>query len=270
MVPRTYRVVQNRRETRDTTTLELTPVDGSGLPFVPGQFNMLYAFGKGEVPISISGDVARPHALTHTVRAVGTVSQALCMMKPGSAVGVRGPFGSSWPVKAAEGSDVLVVAGGIGLAPLRPAFYHLLAHRERYGQVALLYGARTPHELLFVDELEKWRGRFDVEVEVSVDNADSAWHGHVGVVTTLIRRADFDPSETVALVCGPEVMMRFTVFGLLDAGMSKDHVFVSLERNMKCGVGLCGHCQFGPEFVCKDGPVFSYNRIERFFRIREI
>ncbi len=270
MIPQPWRVVRVRRETHDTKTLELEPIDGPGFHFAPGQFNMLYAFGIGEVPISISGDPAEPHRLVHTVRAVGAVTKALCGLKRDSVIGVRGPFGSAWPLEAAEGSDIVIVAGGIGLAPLRPALYHVLANRGKYGNVALLYGTRTPQDLLYLKELEKWRGRFDLQVEVTVDHAGEGWFGHVGVVTTLIPRAHIDPDETVALVCGPEIMMRFTVKALEERGVPPENVYISLERNMKCAVGLCGHCQFGPEFICKDGPVFRFREIERFFRVREI
>ncbi len=270
MVPRPWRVVRVRRETHDTKTLELEPTEPLSFPFQPGQFNMLYVFGIGEVPISISGDPQEPHRLVHTVRAVGAVTRALCSLKRGDVVGVRGPFGSAWPVEEAEGHDVVIVAGGIGLAPLRPALHHVLANRGKYGNVVLLYGARTPRDLLYRKELERWRGRFDLQVEVTVDSAGEGWYGHVGVVTTLIPRADFDPAETVAWVCGPEIMMRFTVQALRERGVSPEDVYISMERNMKCAVGFCGHCQFGPEFVCKDGPVFRFAEIERFFRVREV
>ncbi|KRT75861.1 MAG: oxidoreductase FAD/NAD(P)-binding domain-containing protein [Armatimonadetes bacterium CSP1-3] len=271
VVPRLFRVRGRRRETRDTITVDLqavAPADESG--FTPGQFNMLYIFGTGEVPISISGDPGRVDFLAHTVRAVGAVTQSLAAMKRGALVGVRGPFGTSWPVEAAEGSDVVIVGGGIGLAPLRPVLYRLLARREKFGRIVLLYGARTPGDLLYVRELERWRSRMDLDVEVTVDAAAGSWRGNVGVVTTLIPRAPFDPASSVALVCGPEVMMRFTVRELQARGVRDDRMFLSMERNMKCGVGQCGHCQYGPFFICRDGPVFPYGQIAPFFRVREI
>jgi NAD(P)H-flavin reductase len=231
---------------------------------------MVYVSGVGEVPISISGDPAKPKILIHTVRSVGTVTQKICQPRPGRVLGVRGPFGSSWPVKEAVGSDVVIVCGGIGLAPLRPAIYHLMANREKYGRVALLYGARTPEDLLYKDELPKWRGQFDLQVEVTVDAATGGWRGNVGVVTTLIPPARFDPENTVAMVCGPEVMMRFTLLELEKRGVPSENTFVSMERNMKCAVGFCGHCQFGSTFICKDGPVFRYDQIQPFFVTREI
>ncbi len=271
LLPRRYRVRRVRRETRETFTLELEPASWEGgSPFAPGQFSMLYVFGVGEVPISISGDPHRPETLIHTVRAVGPVTKALSRLKRGDTLGVRGPFGSHWPVEEARGHDVVLVAGGIGLAPLRPVLYDLLPNRERYGRIVLLYGARTPQELLYTRELEHWRGRFDLEVGVTVDSAPGGWRGNVGVVTTLIPRAPFDPLHTVAMVCGPEVMIRFTVLELQKRGVGPDRVFISLERNMQCAVGFCGHCQFGPTFLCKDGPVFRYDRVQSFMGIREV
>ena len=271
MVPRPFRVQRVRRETHDTFTFELESANGAeGFPFAPGQFNMVSVFGVGEVPISISGDPTRPQTLVHTVRSVGTVTQAICKLKRGGVLGVRGPFGSHWPVEEAAGSDVVIVAGGIGLAPLRPVLYYLLSNREKYGRVVLLYGARTPQELLYKLELEKWRGHFDLEVEVTVDTAAAGWRGNVGVVTALIPGARFDPFHTAAMVCGPEVMMRFTVRELETRGVEPENISISMERNMKCGVGFCGHCQFGPTFVCKDGPVFDYADIQAFFAKREI
>lgn len=271
MRPRPFRIRQRSRETADTFNLVLEPADG-GLPlgFAPGQFNMLYAFGAGEVPISISGDPARPARLVHTIRAVGAVTRLLQKLQRGDIVGVRGPYGTSWPVEQAQGHDLVVVAGGIGLAPLRPALYHVLLHRGRYGRVVLLYGARTPKDLLYTRELRGWRGRFDVEVEVSVDRASPEWQGSVGVVTRLVDRAPFEASTAMALVCGPEVMIRYTVMALEKRGVSRASISVSMERNMKCGIGLCGHCQFGPWFVCRDGPVFRYDRTLPFFGMREV
>jgi NAD(P)H-flavin reductase len=271
MLPRPYRVQQVRQETSDTFTLELEPESGkSEFSFVPGQFNMLYAFGVGEVPISISGDPGKPATLVHTTREVGMVTRAMRNLKPSEWLGVRGPFGSGWPVTEARGADVVIVAGGIGLAPLRPALNQLLAARKYYGKVVLLYGTRTPADILFRRELHQWHARFDLEVHVTVDRAMGNWRGNVGVVTTLIARAPFDPHSTVAMVCGPEVMMRFTAQELERRGVTIQNIHLSMERNMKCAVGFCGHCQFGPSFICKDGPVFRYDRIQPLLAIREI
>jgi NAD(P)H-flavin reductase len=185
-------------------------------------------------------------------------------------LGLRGPYGTPWPVESAEGNDVVFVAGGLGLAPLRPAIYHVLARREQYGRVVVLYGTRSPSDILFRHEVERWRRRLDLEILVTVDRADADWRGDVGVVPRLIGRAGFDPHAVVAMVCGPEVMMRFTANGLHAAGVALDHIYLSMERNMKCAIGLCGHCQFGPDFVCKDGPVMRYDRIADIMTVREI
>ncbi|RPH96409.1 Ni/Fe hydrogenase subunit gamma [candidate division KSB1 bacterium] len=271
MTPLPFRVKRTVQETHDTFTLELEPAGGkSNFAFAAGQFNMLYAFGVGEVPISISGDPGKSQALVHTTRAVGHVTEALRKLKKGDLLGIRGPFGSSWPITQARGCDVVLVAGGIGLAPLRPAFYHILSHREEYGQVALLYGTRTPQDMLYERELEQWRGRFDVEVGITVDRATTGWKGSVGVVTRLISKAPFDPHTAIAMVCGPEIMMRYAIMELQKRGVADSRIYLSMERNMKCGIGLCGHCQFGPTFVCKDGPVYSYDSIRDWLRKREI
>jgi NAD(P)H-flavin reductase len=269
MTPVPFTVRRATRETADTVTLELDP-SPSGFAFSSGQFNMLYALGIGEVPISISGDPAPGAPLEHTIRSVGAVSAALCGLRDGDTVGVRGPFGTDWRVRDAAASDVVIVAGGIGLAPLRPAVRELLARRERYGRISVLYGARTPADLLFRDEVEGWRGRFDVDVEVTVDAAGTDWRGNVGVVPQLLGRATFDPATTAAMVCGPEVMMRFTVQALLEAGVDADRILVSLERNMQCAIKQCGHCQLGPFFVCADGPVFPYSVVAPWLRPREV
>ena len=268
MVPAPYRVVRRHRETSDTWTLELEPVSGERLQASPGQFAMLYAFGVGEVPISISGDSEGP--LVHTVRAVGAVTDAICAARPGTVLGVRGPLGNSWPLEDATGADVVIVGGGIGFAPLRPALYHVLRHRGEYGGVVLLYGSRTPNDLLYRPELERWRGRFDLEVGVTVDAAMAEWRGRVGVVPMLIAGVRFDPGSSVALVVGPEIMMRFTVDALRIRGMPADRIYVSLERNMRCGLGHCGHCQLGPTLICRDGPVYRYDEIERLVTVREL
>ncbi|MGC2462163.1 MAG: FAD/NAD(P)-binding protein [Steroidobacteraceae bacterium] len=269
LAPQLYRVGRVRRELADTTTLELAPVTGPRPTFEPGQFNMLYAFGVGEIAISISGAADAAH-FVHTVRNVGAVSAAIAKLRAGATIGVRGPFGTSWPVVSAQGADVLFVAGGLGLAPLRPAIYHVLANRTRYGRVVILFGSRNPKDMLYRRELEQWRQRLDVDIEVTVDHADADWHGNVGVVPALIRRVAFDPHDSFALVCGPEVMMRFTVSALRDEGVVPDRIYLSMERNMKCAIGLCGHCQFGPVFVCKDGPVMRFDKIAEIFAMREI
>lgn len=254
MAPTFVAVRSVKDELQHTFTLELDAPPG--FSFAPGQFTMLYAFGVGEVPISLSGD-PEDGVIVQTIRRVGAVTDALGTLQPGDQVGLRGPFGTTWPLDEAEGGDLVIVAGGIGLAPLRPAIYHALKHRDRYRRLVLLYGARSPSELLFVDEIQEWRGRLDADVRVTVDSGDPGWFGSVGVVTELVTSAPFDPARSVAFVCGPEIMMRFTRQTLEEQGVPSDRTFVSMERNMKCGIGLCGHCQFGPLFVCKDGPIYS-------------
>lgn len=265
LTPHPVRVLGRRRETRETVTLSL---EADGRTWRPGQFDMLYAFGVGEVPISISGDPGRPDRLVHTVRSVGMVTAALCRMRRGDAVGVRGPYGSTWPLAEARGRDVLVVAGGVGLAPLRPVVRELIRRRRDYGRVTLLYGARTPADLLFRAELQHWARR--IGVLVTVDAAAPGWSGEVGVVTPLLRRAPFEPAGTLAMICGPEVMMRFTIAELRRLGLPDTAVWLSMERNMHCAVGLCGHCQLGPSFVCRDGPVFPAAAVSWMLGIREI
>jgi NAD(P)H-flavin reductase len=271
MTPVPARIRSMHRETVETFTLVLDPPGKNGkFSFLPGQFNMVYLFGVGEVALSISGDPADPSRLVHTIREVGTVTKALAKCEPGTSVGLRGPFGTPWPMDVAEGHDLLLVAGGVGLAPLRPALYRALAQRERYGRVVLLYGARRPDDVLFPAELEAFAKRGDVEIRVTVDRAGDAWHGHVGVVTSLFARAGFDPARTVALLCGPEVMMRFSARELARRGVPEERVYVSMERNMKCAVGVCGHCQYGPHFVCKDGPVFPHDKVAKLLALREV
>jgi NAD(P)H-flavin reductase len=271
MAPRPFRVADRRQETEDTWTLALEPMDGDPPPsYRPGQFNMLYAFGVGEIPISISGGRAEEGSLEHTVRAVGPVSAALCRARPGEHLGVRGPFGSCWPLEGAKGRHVVVIAGGIGLAPLRPALLQALSRREQLEGVVLLCGGRSPAQLPFRGELEAWNVDPRLELAVTVDGAEPGWLGHVGVVTTLIGGARFDPSRAVAFIVGPEVMMRFTIEALLARGMCAADIHISIERNMKCAITHCGRCQFGPTFACREGPVMSFAAIEPFFRIREL
>jgi NAD(P)H-flavin reductase len=266
--PLSYRVADRRQETRDAWTLRLRATGGDTTPrFAPGQFSMLYAFGSGEVPISVSAIPEDEPGLVHTVRAVGAVTRSLCAAPPGAVVGVRGPFGRGWPLPEAGGRDVVVVAGGLGLAPLRPVVHDLIARRDRYGRVALLYGGRSPSDLLYRDELDEWRRAGALDVELIVDAPGAGWRGQVGVVTRLIRRAAFDPADAIAMVCGPEVMMRFAAMALRERGLPADDIWLSLERSMKCATGHCGHCQLGPLFVCKDGPVVRHDRVEHLMGI---
>ena len=271
MVPRPYRVRARRRETRDTWTIDLAPSDDRPCgQFVPGQFHMLYVFGVGEVPISVSGDPRETGVLRHTVRTVGTVTRAIERLRKGDPVGLRGPYGTPWPMAELVGADVVLVAGGIGLAPLRPVVLEIAHARARYGRVSVLVGARSVADIPFRRELARWRAALDLDVLVTVDRADDTWRGDVGVVTRLLRRAPFDPENVAALVCGPEIMMRFAAQELASREVSPERIWLSIERNMKCGIGLCGHCQFGPEFVCRDGPVFRFDRVAPLLTVREV
>jgi NAD(P)H-flavin reductase len=268
MTPRPFRVVRRSQETHDTWTLELSPVAGEPIVAEPGQFTMLYVFGVGEVPISVSGEAGG--RLVHTVRAVGAVTRALCAAEPGAVVGVRGPFGRGWPLDEAAGADVVVVAGGLGLAPLRPLVRRVLRHRVDHGEVVVLVGGRSPAEILYPGELERLRQLRDVQVDVTVDTAGPEWSGRVGLVTALLADARFDPAATVAYACGPEIMMRVVARALLDAGVPGRAVHLSMERSMHCGVGHCGHCQLGPTLICRDGPVYSYDDVGPLMAVREL
>jgi NAD(P)H-flavin reductase len=269
MVPRVARIQRRWCDGPQVWTFEIEQ-EPTETGFAPGQFNMLTAFGVGEIPVSFSGDPAQPGSIVHTIKAVGAVSAALTRLKPGDVLGVRGPFGVGWPMAEIVGRDIVVIAGGVGLAPLRPVLYRLFAERTRYGRIVLLYGSRSPADILFHEEIEGWRRRLDVEIDVTVDHATTAWHGHVGVVTTLLPHATFDPLHTIALVCGPEIMMRFAISALKSAGVAEEAIYLSMERNMKCAIGFCGHCQLGLVFVCRDGPTFRYDRVRPMLSVKEI
>ena len=267
-MPEMFEIKSVKKESEDTFTIDLISQDRTtNFPFKPGQFNMLYVHGCGEVPISISGNPLRTDKLVHTIRVVGDVTRAIRRLRAGDTIGVRGPYGSHWPVEQVEGRDIVVVAGGIGLAPLRPIVYHILNKREKYKRITILYGTRTPEDIIFLKELESLRGRFDVDLFVTVDRADKKWMGNVGVVTTLINKANFN---TTAFLCGPEIMMRYTANSLQQRDLAPENMYVSLERNMKCGIGLCGHCQYTSKIICKDGPVFNYDMVKDLIKKREI
>ncbi|MCZ2150365.1 MAG: FAD/NAD(P)-binding protein [Bryobacterales bacterium] len=271
MAPAPHRILRVKRETHDTFTLTLEVPEEAGGEFAPGQFSMLYVFGVGELPISISGDPGVPGQLVYTVRAVGKATGSLVKLRAGDWVGVRGPFGSAWPVEAARGKDVLIVAGGIGLAPLRSVIYHVLNNRDAYGRLTILYGARSPKDLLYRVDFRSWSRQMDTHALTTVDHGDLRWRGRVGVVTTLFRYVRLVPERTIAMLCGPEIMMRYVC-----AEIEKNHqlpasqIHLTMERNMKCAAGFCGHCQFGPYFICKDGPVFSYERMKPLLGIYEL
>ncbi len=264
--PKIYRVKSNIRETHDTFTLVLA-ADDAPQTFLPGQFNMLYLYGVGESAISLSGNPGNSQEIVHTIRSVGYVTNGLKKLKEGDEIGIRGPFGSSWPLSKTE-CDVLIIAGGVGLAPLRSALYALLQKRAHYNKITLLYGARTPDEILYQQEMEEWR-RQGIEVKVSVDTADVTWKGSVGVVTRLIEK-NIDSSNTLVFLCGPEIMLKFAIHELHRAKIEPQNIHMAMERNMQCAVGFCGHCQYGPYFICKDGPIFSYEHIRPWLNIKEL
>ncbi len=268
MIPRPFRVVSNRPDTPDTVTLTLEPAGGVPLGFAPGQFTMIGTFGAGEVPISISGDPAGG-PLVQTIRDVGGVSHSLARAAAGDVLTVRGPYGTGWNATDAADGDLVIVAGGIGLAPLRSVVLDVLANRDRYGRVTLLYGARSPAERLYPGELADWAYR-GIEVGITVDRGAPGWAGRVGLVTALIGDARLNPARTLALVCGPEVMMRFVAAALRDEGLPPGRIRLSMERNMACGIGLCGHCQLREFFICTDGPVFGYDQLDGLLTAREV
>ncbi len=268
MMPRPLSVLHRVEEYPGTVTLQLGAADNQPLPaFLPGQFNMLYAFGCGEVPISFSSMAPADGRYCHTIKTLGAATGALTKLRPGDSVGVRGPFGHGWPVAKMAGRDVIIIAGGLGLAPLRPVIQALLNELNTTGNMRLFYGARQPSELLYRDELAQWSKLF--AVQTTVDMADARWRGHIGNVNSVLTPSMF-PSNSIALVCGPEVMMRYAIGELLKKQLPPEAIYLSMERNMKCATGHCGHCQWGPQFVCKDGPVFCYRDIQDWFHIREL
>ncbi len=271
MLPETAVITRIRHEAPDIATYTLNFTETAvreRYQFLPGQFNMLYLPGIGEAAISISSDPDDPGTLLHTIREAGNVTKALAHLKKGATIGVRGPYGSAWPVAKAEGQDLIIVGGGIGLAPLRPSIYHVINNRDKYNKVTILSGARSPADLLYPEEYDAWR-EHDIEVLVTVDRADDSWRGNVGVVPMLFYNMRPDPRHTIIFTCGPEIMMRFVVYEALARRIPKERIYVSLERNMKCAVGTCGHCQFGPMFLCKDGPVLSFDRVEPIFGVED-
>jgi NAD(P)H-flavin reductase len=266
--PRIFRILSNVPETEDIFTLILAAKDRRPFSFLPGQFNMLYLYGIGEVAISISSDPAKPHELVHTIRAVGAVTNGMQKLNKNDEIAVRGPFGTCWPLSR-QNSDLLIIAGGTGLCPLRSALYYLALHRSSYGKITVLHGTRTPRDIMYQHDISLWR-KAGIETAITVDKADSAWKGPTGVVTPLIAQHVQNPSRTIVMICGPEIMIRFAVQELAKAGVQENQVYLSMERNMQCGVGICGHCQMGPYFICKDGPVFQYSQLKPWLAIKEL
>ena len=246
------------------------PVRAAAYRYQPGQFNMLYVPGCGEVAISLSGSPESDGArMLHTIRVAGRVTEAISRLRTGDMLGVRGPFGAAWPLAECKNRDVIIIAGGIGLAPLRPLIYHLIHQRAEFARVVLLIGARSPDLMLFAEELEQWRAG-GVDVRCTVDRANPSWSGSVGVVSLLLDQlGHFRPEHSILMTCGPEVMMHYSAISGLRRGMAKQSIWLSMERNMQCAVGLCGHCQLGPHFICKQGPVLRYDAIEPYLKVRD-
>lgn len=271
MLPVLHRVASRRVETHDSVTLCLEPVRDALAPFRPGQFTMLYRHGVGEIAISISGDPSTHDGrLTQTIRDVGAVSHALHRAAPGDLIGVRGPFGTDWDLDTAVGRDLIIVAGGVGLAPLRSMVLEALARRNEYRRITLVAGARSPAEFLFREQLSDWASGPELDVELTVDQPAQQWIGTVGFVTEPLARLTLDAARTTAFLCGPEPMMRFAARVLEGRGVAAADIRVSLERDMKCGAGLCGHCQLGPMLVCRDGPVVDYAYASSLLAVREL
>ncbi len=272
MVPLPFVVVDSWEEYPGCNTIVVKPADERGeCVFKPGQFHMIHTFGVGEVPISNCSDESDTDSLTFTIMDVGEVSAALCNLKKDDQIGLRGPYGSAWPLEKAKGKDVVIVSGGLGLPPVRPIIYHILKNRDAYGKLTLIHGARTPSHLVYTDELKEWDERDDMECIVTVDDAYGyEWDGNLGLVTEYIKGLSLDPKNTLGITCGPEIMMKFAVAALQEHGLTSDDVYVSMERNMKCAIGHCGRCQYAPYFVCKDGPVFPFSGVERLFAIKEV
>lgn len=270
MLPRPFEIRARRPELADSVTLQMAAVDGQPLGFAPGQFTMLYVHGVGEIAISISGDPTASDILTQTIRSAGAVSSAVCDLQEGQRIGVRGPLGTAWPVERAIDKHLMVVAGGLGLAPTRPIIYWALANRDRLKSIDIVYGTRSPEQILYTQQLLGWSTTDGMRVGVTVDRAGHDWTGRVGLVTDLVPTMLRDPAETVAMVCGPEIMMRFAAQALADAGVPETDINVSMERNMKCGIGWCGHCQLGPHLICRDGPVFPYPAVRDLMTVWEL
>jgi NAD(P)H-flavin reductase len=257
-------------EIKQVATFELAfsdPIASQDYRFEPGQFNMLYLPGAGEAAISMSGDTRACQTLIHTIRFAGNVTRGISQLKPGETLGLRGPFGTSWPLAECIGREVVLVAGGIGLPPLRPVIYRLLAEPQKYGRIHLLFGARSPDALIYQREYDTWT-HSGLDIQTTVDRPQSGWNGNVGVVTLLLERLQLlDPQNTVLMCCGPETMLRFVAKSACELGISAKQIWVSTERNMQCAIGLCGHCQLGPKFLCKDGPVLRYDHIEPYMKV---
>jgi NAD(P)H-flavin reductase len=262
-IPESAEIVKVEVLSEKEKLFQLRLKNGGPLHHQPGQFVEVSVFGVGEAPISLSSSPTRDSLFELGIRVAGNVTRALHRLNPGDTVGIRGPFGNGFPIAELRGRDLLFVAGGIGLCPLRSMIQYAIDEREQFGRIILLYGCRQPAEQLFREELQQWRDRPDIEISESVDRCppDQAWEGNVGVITTLFPQVEIDPDRTTALVVGPPIMYRFVASECLTKGIGKGRILLSLERRMKCGMGFCGHCQLGDLYVCLEGPVFSYEKL---------
>lgn len=272
-IPKLAQIIEKRHEAKNIYTFRLrfsSDEEQEAYSFAPGQFNMLYVFGVGEIAISISGDPSDREGIDHTIRVVGTVSRAMGSCEEGDTLGVRGPFGSQWPLQEARGKDVLVITGGLGCAPVMGAIHYIIKRRSDYGKLKILHGIKAPRDLIYRQKLEEWKQFPDTEVHLTSDEADKDWKFSVGVVTNLMDKIEIDPANTVVMMCGPEVMMKFALKELKKHSIGSDQIYLSMERNMKCAMGFCGHCQYGPHFICRDGPILRYDQVAGLFPVREV
>jgi len=272
-VPKPAEIVERRHEAKNIYTYRLRlceKKDRQHYGFFPGQFNMLYVFGVGEIPISISSDPTDLESIDHIIRVVGTVSRALGECKKGDILGLRGPFGSQWPLEETQEKDILFVTGGLGCAPVMGAIHYILKRRKSYGAVKILHGIKAPHDLIYQKKIQEWKKFPDTEVHLTSDSGDKHWKYHIGVVTNLLEKIELRPEETIVMMCGPEIMMHFAIKEFLRREIPPEQIYLSMERNMKCALGFCGHCQYGPQFICKDGPILRYDRIQEIFKLKEI
>lgn len=270
-LPKTVEVAARFDDAPDVFTLGLRFVDADearAYRFTPGQFNMLYLFGVGEVPISIVSDPEHEELIHHTIRAVGRVTNAMQRLEIGDRLGLRGPFGAGWPMERARGRDLLMVTGGLGCAPTTSAIEYALQRRDAYGGIAVCHGVKRPEDMIYSERFQSWGKAPHTQVLLAAQEADPRWPGKVGMVTTLLDEVDTDTTRGMAMMCGPEVMLRAVAEELLARGSDIDDIYVSMERNMQCALGHCGNCQFGREFLCKDGPVFPYARVRELLQVR--
>lgn len=263
--PHAATVMARTQESPGIFTLQLRLDDAAAQAvyrFAPGQFNMLYLYGVGEVPISIMSDPEERDGIGHTIRAVGRVTQGLAALQPGDSVGLRGPFGRGWPLQEMGGCDVVLVTGGLGCAPVVSVIHYVLRRRERFGKLVIIQGVKHANDLIWHEQYDRWAKLPDTQVLVAAAEGAALWPWHVGHVTDLFGLARFNPARAVAMMCGPEGMMRVAADKLLARGLPESQLYLSMERNMQCAVGRCGHCQFGGAFVCRDGPVFGWGQVK--------